>query len=256
MGISVQSLPGTETEVPSDSGWRLRDIRFTAVHPPDMTPSPSLVREIRTLFPYFVPLWTIREWRSPAGTDEAFGYHLFGTWSPTREDPNQAEPLRLDSIPSDFPFKGGYVYEARTWSYSLPMEEGIAGPYADQFLPFDSAAVEWFRCTHQYLNAPGSLRQKWEARARAAEERKFKELAGVALEKRLQLRDERHWLMKLISAGKIHPDPHEAQPFLHLRSDEPDPSSGWATTSGGLIVPAAATSTDDAIGATTAPTGA
>jgi hypothetical protein len=62
--------------------------------------------------------------------------------------------------------------------------------------------------------------------------------------------------MKLISAGKIHPDPHEAQPFLHLRSDEPDPSSGWATTSGGLIVPAAATSTDDAIGAPPAPTGA
>lgn len=214
--------------------WRLLATTYTCVHPADMEPPASLIAEIRTFFPNFVPVWMISEWQEGKKEHQAFGQHLFASWTDTAENPDAGDPLHIQAFPADFPFRGGYIYPARPWTFTLPNADPRAyGPFAEQFLPFDHAAVDYLRATWHWLNSPGSLRQKYEESARKIEEDKFRTLASVSLEKRMQLRDDRHYLMKLIGDGKFFPEvPDGPAPFTQITNTD-----AWDTTPSGLVVP-------------------
>ena len=161
---------------PDEKRWRLKKVFFTCVHPPEHEPAPALVAQIRSFLPRFVPVWCVQEWKMPDGTEVAYGFHVLCQWTDVAEDPFSARPIKIENFPSDFPFRGGYIYELRTWGYSFHPSE----PWL--FFPFNEHTVEWLRATWNFLNAPGTLQQKYYERAEAAETAQMVELEKIEAE--------------------------------------------------------------------------
>ena len=196
---------------PDEKRWRIRKVFFTCVHPPEHEPSPSLVAEIRSFLPRFVPVWCVQEWIRPDGVEVAYGFHVLCQWTDIAEDPSAARPIKVENFPRDFPFRGGYIYELRTWGTTFHPEE----PWL--FYPFNQNTVEWLRATWNFLNAPGTLQQKYYERAEAAETAQMVELEKLDAEAKYKLNNDRVQIMDCLENGRIWAPPEGTRPSVEFK---------------------------------------
>jgi len=149
--------------------WRLKSVMFTAVFPTSYEPDWGLVREVRREFdPNFVPLFMVRDYKPPSGSDMQFAYHVIGRWTRMIDEDQEGRPPLQVTRPSrkseNFPFEGGYIYDQRTWSFSYPKGSyGAKMNIPDIYRPFDRRTVEWMRQAHHSLLRDGTdFRKRWE----------------------------------------------------------------------------------------------
>lgn len=197
---------------PNAARWRIRKVLFTCVHPAEHTPDPLLVKEIQGFLPGFVPVWCIQEWRTPAGTDISYGFHVLGRWMETPQDPSLGAPLHITNFPDHFPFKGGYIYECRTWGLNIDPR----GEEPVLFYPFTRDTVEWLRETWHFINAPGTMATKYFALAEAREAEVVRKLAQLDAEKKLAMMDDRYIIADCLENGRLFPDAPGTRPSVQL----------------------------------------
>lgn len=111
-----------EIERDSEFGWiGPVDVHWSLIFPDGAAPPPSVVAQIRSFWPNYVPLYCTRVFVGPDGKKQEFKYHVIGMWrlSPDEECPDFHRIIKGLVIPFDFHFKGGVIYEqysiARPW---------------------------------------------------------------------------------------------------------------------------------------------
>jgi hypothetical protein len=196
------------TPAPDVPIWYLVGISFSAVFPPGCEPDWDLVREVRREFhPEFVPLWMVREYRPPYGSNMEFGYYVLGRWAKTiDEDQESRLPLNVmrPDRSANYPFVGGYIYDQRTWSYQWPKESrGAKANFPEIARPFDRRTVDWMREAHYALmRKDEGFKRQWKRRQREIKEAEDRELRNLEEEARLRLKDDNE-ATKAIKEGTL-----------------------------------------------------
>jgi hypothetical protein len=213
------SLLANIEQVDSDEKpWTLLATEFTCVFPPGEEPNPSLVREIRTFDPNYVPLWLRKTYKDPQGVEVTFGWHCIGRWAPIADDDSR-EPLRLERPGRKsilFPFDGGVVYDQRTicdeWAEGTP-ERALMCP--DIYIPFDQRLVTWMNAAHRRLMREEGTKQKTldDIDARLAAEQKAVET--LEDDARRNLKRDKNLIRRAIDEKRLAADPApDPQPYV------------------------------------------
>lgn len=143
-----------------------------SVPPAHVAPPENIVREIRSFWAPYVPLFCRRVFLAPDGQKEGFEYHVIGMWSasPFSVAPDPGRILKHFERPSNFPFHGGVVYEQYTLSTPWPdeswqrgrMTPDIPASYPNQ--PIETLPSGWWaldRITSPEMKMEWGLVRDW-----------------------------------------------------------------------------------------------
>jgi len=196
--------------------WKLKSAIFTAVFPTGYDPDWALVKEVREQFdPHFVPLFMVRDYKPPHGSDLQFAYYVIGRWTPSIDEDQEGRPplnvTRPSKTDEKFPFVGGYIYDQRTWSYQWPKGSwGAKMNIPEIYRPFDRRTIEWMREAHySLLRSSVSVREQWEKRQREIEDQELRELQKIEDAARQKLLDDAE-ATKAIKEGTLN-TPYEVE---------------------------------------------
>lgn len=198
--------------------WECMGTSFTAVFPPGHEIDESLVRKIREeADPDFVPLLVTKVFRTPAETEEKVSYFVIGRHVPSSEwGDDSKEPVKLDSVPSKFPFDKDAIFAIRTLSTPWPKGSWqVKSGVPEMPLPFNNGVFLWLQ-EEEHIRRNWSKAEIVHELLDKREEREQKEMADAKSEMRYALQTEWNLAKRLIEEDKLVPKPWEKKPTVDL----------------------------------------
>lgn len=182
---------------------------------------PGLLRDIRSSVPRYVPLLARRLYRTPAGADELHTYHVIGMYIPDPREEYEADYVRVDRYPKDFPFDPRKIQTLRTLWAPWPkdsLEFSVAAPPAEvEFGPWVAESMKRLKKLFDGVisldSETGRTKQITTTRDTLneildAEEKRDAELVASAMkEARYRMRHNWRWFKEAADKERLVPEP-------------------------------------------------
>ena len=199
---------------------------------PDDPPDPVIVKAIREIDPSYVPLWLIKVYKSPAGTEIKRGYHVIGRWlqHPSEDLSGQlARPIL--NRPDGVKYNINQIYCIRTlwvsWEKGSPEYDRGEPP---AFVPYGWHIHERIQILdHVFHRSDASTSDELRKLLEKITQTEIRTAEKAFEEARYVMRHNWPQMKRALDEGRINPTPTDRQLYVQAEKvwdGAPDPATG------------------------------